>query len=307
MQFHNKELERGYGRYHAKHYMGVDCFWSIMSGLAWTVLTIKVGFTFMWQYGLVCFFVLALIGLPVAAATFGKRELYLEKRTGLLMLSRLASTAVTVRLHKQIFFESEATSMATFLWKVVVGSKMLLLVNNTFGCQLKFPEHLLMQLISWGLVLSSNPELCCLPYVSSVAGQKWMNMLFHRLVMKARNWSGINPFGDSFQFTDGNECILVHAFLQTAFGLLIPTWVIYLSDVVTRRSYAAQVRQVAEDSNDEDTFRICSRFLAQTSTPRLVYGLMLMPMTVLLWRFLELLDVLAAKGYLKPTLSLVDR
>ena len=34
------------------------------------------------------------------------------------MLSRLASTAVTVRLHKQIFFESEATSMATFLWKV---------------------------------------------------------------------------------------------------------------------------------------------------------------------------------------------
>ena len=79
------------------------------------------------------------------------------------------------------------------------------------------------------------------------------------------------------------------------------------SDVVTRRSYAAQVRQVAEDSNDEDTFRICSRFLAQTSTPRLVYGLMLMPMTVLLWRFLELLDVLAAKGYLKPTLSLVDR
>ncbi len=50
-----------------------------MSGLAWTVLTIKVGFTFMWQYGLVCFFVLALIGLPVAAATFGKRELYLEK------------------------------------------------------------------------------------------------------------------------------------------------------------------------------------------------------------------------------------
>ena len=43
--------------------------------------------------------------------------------------------------------------------QVVVGSKMLLLVNNTFGCQLKFPEHLLMQLISWGLVLSSNPEL----------------------------------------------------------------------------------------------------------------------------------------------------
>ncbi len=40
------------------------------------------------------------------------------RRTGLLMLSRLASTAVTVRLHKQIFFESEATSMATFLWKV---------------------------------------------------------------------------------------------------------------------------------------------------------------------------------------------
>ena len=78
------------------------------------------------------------------------------------------------------------------------------------------------------------------------------------------------------------------------------------SDVVTRRSYAAQVRDVAEDSNDEDTFRICSRFLAQTSTPRLVYGLMLLPMTVLLWRFLELLDVLAAKGYLKPTLSLVD-
>ena len=34
------------------------------------------------------------------------------------MLSRLASTAVTVRLHKQIFFEREATSMATFLWKV---------------------------------------------------------------------------------------------------------------------------------------------------------------------------------------------
>ena len=78
------------------------------------------------------------------------------------------------------------------------------------------------------------------------------------------------------------------------------------SDVVTRRSYAAQVRQVAEDSNDEDTFRICNRFLAQTSTPRLVYGLMFMPMTVLLWRFLELLDVLAANGYLKPTLSLVD-
>ena len=40
-----------------------------------------------------------------------------------------------------------------------MGSKMLLLVNNTFGCQLKFPEHLAMQLISWGLVLSSNPEL----------------------------------------------------------------------------------------------------------------------------------------------------
>ena len=58
---------------------GVDCFWSIMSGLAWTVLTIKVGFTFKWQYGLACFFVLALIALPVAAATFGKRELYLEK------------------------------------------------------------------------------------------------------------------------------------------------------------------------------------------------------------------------------------
>ena len=50
-----------------------------MSGLAWTVLTIKVGFTFKWQYGLACFFVLALIALPVAAATFGKRELYLEK------------------------------------------------------------------------------------------------------------------------------------------------------------------------------------------------------------------------------------
>ena len=25
MQFHNKELERGYGRYHAKHYMGELC------------------------------------------------------------------------------------------------------------------------------------------------------------------------------------------------------------------------------------------------------------------------------------------
>ena len=78
------------------------------------------------------------------------------------------------------------------------------------------------------------------------------------------------------------------------------------SDVFTRRSYAAQVRQVAEDSNDETTFRICSRFLAQTNTPLVVYGLMLMPMTVLLWRFLELLDIVAAKGYLKPTLPLVD-
>ena len=86
-----------------------------------------------------------------------------------------------------------------------------------------------------------------------------------------------------------------------------PTQLQLQSDVVTRRSYVAQVRQVAEDSNDEDTFRICNRFLAQTSTPRLVYGLMLMPMTVLLWRFLELLDVMTANGYLKPTLSLVDR
>ena len=25
MQFHNKELERGYGRYHAKHFMGELC------------------------------------------------------------------------------------------------------------------------------------------------------------------------------------------------------------------------------------------------------------------------------------------
>ena len=78
------------------------------------------------------------------------------------------------------------------------------------------------------------------------------------------------------------------------------------SDVLTRRSYAAQVRQVAEDGDDEATFRICSRFLGQTNTPLVVYGLMLMPMTVLLWRFLELLDILAARGYLKPTLPLVD-
>ena len=46
------------------------------------------------------------------------------------------------------------------------------------------------------LFLFVAPCRCCLPYVSSTAGQKWMNMLFNRLVMKACNWSGVNPFGD---------------------------------------------------------------------------------------------------------------
>ena len=63
------------------------------------------------------------------------------------------------------------------------------------------------QLAAWSPLTRQQPLIanqllciavcrCCLPYVSSVAGQKWMNMLFHRLVMKARYWSGINPFGD---------------------------------------------------------------------------------------------------------------
>lgn len=45
-------------------------------------------------------------------------------------------------------------------------------------CQIKFPEHMAVQFLTWMVLLTTNTELCQLPYARNLSQQPYMQALF---------------------------------------------------------------------------------------------------------------------------------